>query len=280
MTYTSPRRQPLRLETSSSNQPNPEIPTHGQWTQSLDDLRRPVPARHSSSARQLNRQKDTYASISPNEYRGRPLIPSPVERTSHVRRQSQRTKGSSRSGPPMTRYSSASDTNFEDTDDEEGIPPMPTSHRLLPSSSGVAPTKLQGSAASQQYGQRPLPISPTPKPARRNQPQLPPLSTQKISGSNGMLNGKALSKVPELSDTPGIPTVQKRHKPSPAIARNTERAMDDVRHTAKWQILVAPGLNAIDNAGKPASQGGSEWKPATPPKQAAARMPVTPSKRK
>lgn len=94
-----------------------------------------------------------------------------------------------------------------------------------------------------------------------------------------MLNGKALSKVPELPDTPMIPTVQKRHKPSPAISSNAERAMDGFRHTAKWQILVAPGLNAIDNAGKPPSQGGSERKPATPPKQAAARLPVTPSNR-
>lgn len=282
LTYTSPRRQPLRLETPRSNQPDPEIPTHGQWTQSLDDLRRPVPARHSSSARQLNRQKAACASISPNEYTGRHLIPSPVDRPSHVRRQSQRTKGSNRFGPPMPRYSSASDTNFEDTDDEEGIPPMPTSHRFLPSlpSSGeVAHSKFQGSAASQQFGQRPLPISPTPKPARRNQPQLAPISTQKIFESNGMSNGKALLEVPELPDTPVNPTVQKRYKPSPAISSNADRATDNVRNTAKWQILVAPGLNGIVNDGTPWSQGGSERKPATPPKQAAAQIPMTPSKR-
>lgn len=277
LTYTSPRRQRLRLEMPSSNRPDPEILQQGQWTQSLDDLRKPVAARHGSSARELNRQK-AVASISPNDYTGRAHFQPLLDRPPHVRREGQRTKGTNRSGPSTARYSSASDTNFEDTDDEEEIPPMPTSHHFL-SPGDVAPSGVRGSATSQQFGQQLTPTSPTPNPPRRTQLVPPPLSLQNLSASKGMQKRKPLPGVPELPDTPAIASGQERRENSPAIPRNNTKAANDVRNTAKWQILVSPGLKGIDGPSTPPPQVGNTGGSATPSKEVAARKSASPPRR-
>ena len=282
LTHTNPRMQRLRLEMPSSNRPDPQILQHGRWTQSLDDLPKPLAARHSSSARDLNRKKSALASISPNDYRGRALFQPQEDRSNQVRPQGQRTKGINRSRPSTTRYSSASETNFEDTDDEEAIPPMPTSyHFLLPtqSSGDVAPSKVRGSAKPQQFGQRPMPTSPTPNPARRN-PRLPtPLSLQNVSGSKGTLKRKPLPDVPELPGLPELPdtpvnaTVEGLRKGS-ALPGNSSRATDDMRYTAKWQILVSPGLTGIDHSSTPLTNGDGTGKPVNPLRHGVARTPA------
>lgn len=287
LAYINPRRQRLRLEMPSSNRPDPQILQHGQWTQSLDDLPKPVAARHSSSARELNRQKSALASISPNDYRGRALFQPPADRSTQVRREGQRIKGTNRFRLSTARYSSASETNFEDTDDEEPIPPMPTSyHFILPnqSSGDVASSRAQGSATPLQFGQRPIPTSPTPNPARRNQRLAIPLSLHNVSGSKRMSIRKPLPPVPELPGVPELPdspvnaTVQGRRERS-ALPRNRSRATDDVRRTAKWQILVSPGLTGIDSSSIPLAKGGGVGKPATASKPVAARTPTPPSRR-
>lgn len=297
LTYTSPRRQPLRLVTPSNNRPNPQILQHGQWTQSLDDLPKPVAARHSSSARKLNRQPSALASISPNDYKGRALFQPSADRSTQVRREGQRAKATNKSGLSTARYSSASETNFEDTDDEEAIPPMPmpTSHHFFvptQSSSDVASSRARGAATSRQFSQRPTPTSPTPNPARRNRLLPAPLSVQNAPGGNGMPKRKPLPGLPELPDTPvnatvlpELPdtpvnaTVRGRRDNSPAVPRNSRRAIDDVRTTAKWQILVSPGLKGIDTSSTPPPKVGSKGKPATPSKQAATRTPAPSSRR-
>lgn len=281
LTRTNPRMQRLRLEMPSSNRPDPQILQHGRWTQSLDDLPKPLAARHSSSARALNREKSALASISPNDYRGRALFQPREDRSNQVRPQGQRTKGINRSRLSTTRYSSASETNFEDTDDEEAIPPMPTYHYLLPtqSSGDVAPSKVWGSAKPQQFGQRPMPTSPTPNPSRRN-PRLPtPISLQNVSGSKGTLKRKPLPDVPELPGLPELPdtpvnaTVEGLRKGS-ALPGNSSRATDDMKHTAKWQILVSPGLTGIDHSSMPLTNGVGTGKPATSLRYGAARTPA------
>ena len=295
LTYTNPRRQPLRLVTPSNKRPDPQILQHGQWTQSLDDLPKPVAARHSSSARELNRQKSALASISPNDYRGRAPFQPPADRSTQVRREGQRTRATNKPGLSTARYSSASETNFEDTDDEEAIPPMPTSHPFflpIQYSSDVAPSRARGSATSRQFGQRPTPTSPTPNPARRNRLLPAPLSLQNVPGGNGMPKRKPLPGLPELPDTPVNATVlaelpdtpvnatgRGRRDKSPAASRNNRRATDDVRNTAKWQILVSPGLKGIDTSNTPPPKVGSKGKPATPSKQVATRTPAPPSRR-
>lgn len=285
--HTNPRRQRLRLEMPSSNRPEPQILRHGQWTQSLDDLPRPNAARHSSSAREINRKKSALASISPNDYRDRALFQTKEDRSTQAQSQGQRKKGTNKSRLSTVRYSSASETNFEDTDDEEEIPPMPTSyHFLLPtqSSGDVALSKVRDSAKPQQFCQRPIPTSPTPNPARRNQRLPTSLSLQHVSGGKGMLKRKPLPDVPELPGLPELPdtpvnaTVQGRHEQS-AIPRNTSRATEDVRHTAKWQILVSPGLTGIENSSTPLSKGVGIGKPTTPSKHGAARTTAPSSRR-
>ena len=284
LTYGVPRRGPLRLETPSSSRPDPEILSHGQWTQSLDDLRQPVPSRHSSSARELNLQKAAHVPFSTNDYKDRHAVQPPMHRPSHRRRQGPRRMGSNRSRPSVTRDSSEADTIFEDTEDDEEVrPPMPPSYPLLPSfqSPGeIANSPIRGSAASQPLLRRPSPTSPTPQSSRRNQTQPIPLSAQNLSESRRNTATKPLPKVPEYSVPPGISTVRGPHENlSSSSPRNNMRAVDDVRTTAKWQILHGPGLHGIENPDTPLSQRSSRGKPATPSKAAASRLPVTPSER-
>lgn len=280
LTYSSPRRQALRLETPSTNRPQPETFSNGPWTQSLDNLRKPVAARHSSSARELNRQKAAFASISPSDYAGRSLFQPLTDRPSPLRHEGRGRKRSNEPQPAAVRYSSASETNFEDTDDE-GVPPMPTFHPFLSpfqSSGDVSSSKPPGSVTSQQPNPRPPAASPTPKTGRRKQPEHAPLSTPNVAGRNGMQKRKALPGVPEIPDNPLIPTGRGRHEQVSVTPRERERITGDVRNTAKWQILVSPGLRSIENADTSRSLG-SEWRPATPPKPGGARRPSTPTRR-
>lgn len=282
LTHTSPRRQPLRINISSSDRPPPELMKQGQWTQSLDDIQKPVPARHSSSARGFKRQKTAFASISPNDYAGRSLFQPSADRPSHVKQKGPRTKGITRPRPAPPRYSSASETNFEDTDGEEEIPPMPTSHHFLSpiqSSSDVTPSEVRGSVPSQQIGPRPTPTSPTPNRARRDELLASPRRRQSLSGSKGMQTRKPLPELPELPDTPVIATVQGPREKPRAISINNRRAAGDVRNTAKWQILVEPGLTGIDRSRTPPPQAGSTGRLAIPSKQIAARPPTQPPRR-
>ncbi len=273
LTSASPRRQPLQLETPSGHRPDTETINHGEWTQSLDDLRKPVAAR---SIRKRDFQNPACVSISPNEYTGRALFEESQQRPSHLRQEGKRANRIRPRRSMWIRDSSASDTNFEDTDEEEEIPPVPTSHPFMSPFQpygGVAYSKIPGFAPPQPANQPPPPKVPSPRPARRNQPPPAPLMTP-----NQALRQKAGKKLPDLPDVGGTAAVGGHREPGPTIPRKGTKEMKDVQNTAKWKILVSTGLQGIENSPTLRPPGSGEGRPITPPKNAAARSPPTRSR--
>lgn len=282
--YTDERRRPLQLETTSNNRSNPEA-LNAQRTKSLDNLHKPVPARQSSSARGLNRQRDALASISPSEYTGRPIFDPLGAAQSQPRKPVPTRSRRSIQRRPCTRYSTASDTSFETAFEEDETPPLPViqpilspvqeSPALRPARSLAVHPQISTSAASRQVGNLPELESPTHRPIRRRQPQPTPLVTQNLSQRKppkGIL--KPLPDVPELPDGSIGAFPSQQYMPTPTtISTEGDRDSGDVRRTAKLQIL-GPSLGAIDNTGIPRSRRSVEWAPLPQ----TGRSPLTPTR--
>ncbi|MCJ1429151.1 hypothetical protein MMC29_007064 [Sticta canariensis] len=252
---------PAHPEVLTYGVPNPDVLNHGQWTQSLDNLRKPVPARQSSSARSLTRQQAAKASISPSDYTGRQMFDFPPQPVYIPRKPVPRRKSAPKR--PVTHYSSASDTSFEDAGDEDTVPtanpilsPVAESPAMRSDRRPVTspkPTTYLSSPSER----RPEPESPTRKPTRRKQLAAaagPPKSSL-----------KPLPKVPEIPDssTPLIPQTRgdQFSAPIPTDARGSPR-----ERTAKWKILVGPGYQPLVNPGTPRSVRSS---PSTPTRREA-----------
>lgn len=253
--------------------PNREVLNYGQWTQALDSLQKPVPARQSPSARPLkNQQKANYDSITGTSELGQSTQPG--RQLSIPRKPVPRQPPPRRIRRPLTRYSSASETSFEDAGDEDD---MPRPQAFL---SPVAESSFRRSArghdgysrppvsAYSRY-QRPEPVSPTPKSSQKRQPSLliPPATDPRLL--NNML--KPLPEVPE-SDTSdsAMPLMGKRrtntrvpHGPRPN-PNESPRGETELTKSAKWKILVSPGLQGIENLGEPRSGRSYEWGYSTP----------------
>lgn len=247
---------PARPKVLTDGLPNPDVLNHGQWTQSLDNLRKPVPARQSSSARSLTRQQAAKASISPSDYTGRQMFDLPPQPIYIPRKPVPRRKSAPKR--PVTHYSSASDTSFEDAGDEDTVPmanpilsPVAESPAMHSDRRPVTSPKTTGYLSSPSE-RRPDPESPTRKPTRRKQ------SAATAGPSRSSL--KPLPKVPEVPDssTPLIPQTRADQfsTPMPTDARGSPR-----ERTAKWKILVSPGYQPIVNSGPPRSGRSS---PSTP----------------
>ncbi len=277
--YSRQGRQNAGLKVAKSERPDPEVPLHGNWTQSLDSLHKPVPARQSSSARALSQQRAANRLNSPSDHTGGPafnlstqppkqmFIPrKPVPRKPVPRRKSTFKR-------PATHYSSASETSFEDAGDEDE---MPTARPFLPVAESPALRSSRNQATSlkppistySQYGCFPEPESPTRKSARKRQP--PPLVTSAPSTRPLKSILKPLPEVPEqdISDS-ATPLIAKRRGElaPPRIQtdlKKSPRGETELTKSAKWKILVSPGLQGIDNLGTPKSGRSSEWALNTP----------------
>lgn len=272
--YARQRSQNPQSEILSSR-PSPEVLNRGQWTQSLDNLRKPVPARQSSSARTLTRQQSTKASISPSDYTGRPMFELPPQPTLIPRKPVPKRKSAPRR--PATHYSSASDTSFEDAGDEDAIPtanpilspvqesPATRSHRRQ-----VTDPNILRSFSSPSE-RRPEPESPTRQPTRRRQPPTLATSAAAPRPLKSSLKTKPLPKVPEIPDssTPLIPKMRGGQISCRAGTDSRGNPRGETELTAKWKILVSPGLQPIENSGTPRSGRSSEWNPSTPTRRDA-----------
>lgn len=283
--YANERRKPLRLETTSNERSNPEVRNQAIWTRSLDNLHKPVPARQSSSARGLNQQMNTYASISPSEYTGRPLFDPLGAIQSQPRKPVPTRNRRSIQRRPSTRYSNASDTSFETAGDEDETPPLPVIHPILSpvqespalhsSRNQVAYPGFSNLAASRRFDNLPELESPTRRPMHRKQPQPAPLITQNLTQKKPKGILKPLPNVPEHPDgSVDAFSPQQRVQTSTTIATDSDRDSDDVRRTAKWKILVSPGLDRVDT-GTPKSRKSVEWAP----EPQTSRTPLTPTRR-
>lgn len=240
------------VQASRPQSPNPSrpIPSNypGAWITPNDVVRKPVPALQSPSARGLRPTPSrTQQPILPRPYPPPPPIEqhylAAIER-SHSRKEPRRKQ--SYSSSRLTNFSNGSETSFEDADEDE----VPAARKFLspvaespalrsPSRSGVIYPSIPISAA-----ESPTRTPPNRAPAR---PELPTRSDSLLTKRLG--EEKAREIAGRLQGThPGV--------------------NEDVRNTAKWKILVSPGLNNLESSGSPQSARGNG---RTPPMNMSPR---------
>lgn len=280
--YARQGRQRGAPKDSIRDLPHREVLRYGQWAESLDSLQKPVPARQSSGVRPLNQQKAAYNSTSSEDYTGTSVLgqsTQPGRQLSIPRKPVPRQPPPRRIRRPLTRYSSASETSFEDAGDEDDMPraqaflsPVAESYVRRSSRGHYGPPKPPVSVYSRY--QRPEPVSPTPKSTQKRQPS--PLTTPATDPRllKNML--KPLPEIPEsdISDS-SMPLMGKRrantrvpHGPRPN-PDESPRGETELTKSAKWKILVSPGLQGLENTRAPRSGRSNEWGYSTPITQRA-----------
>ncbi|KAF6221311.1 hypothetical protein HO133_002166 [Letharia lupina] len=232
-----PYVQASRPRSPGSSRPVPRnFP--GAWTTPIDIVRKPVPAQQSPSARGLRPAPSrTQQPSLPKPY---PPPPPPIEQhylaaieRSHSRKDPRRKQSNSSS--KLTRFSNGSETSFEDADEDEA----PAARKFL---SPVAESPALRSPHRSGVTYPSIPISAAESPTRTAQKRAP-----------------ARPELPTRSDS----LLSKRLGPQKAreIAgrlQGTHPGVDeDVRDTAKWKILVSPGLNHLESSGSPRSARGN-----------------------
>lgn len=213
----------------------------GAWNTPNDVVRKPVPALQSPSARGLRPAPSrTQQPSLPRPYPPPPPIEqhylAAIER-SDSRKDPRRKQSNSSS--KFTRFSDGSETSFEDADEDEApaarkyLSPVAESPALRsPPHGGISYPSIPISAAE----------SPTRTPPERTptRPGLPTRSDSLLTKRLG--EQKAREIAGRLQGThPGV--------------------NEDVRHTAKWKILVTPGLTNLESSGSPPSLRGQERTP-------------------
>ena len=209
------------------------------WTRSLGTVRKPVPARHVQPT--TMRSQPNLQMRDPSVYVGRPtfgMSPEHIKPAGQAIRSKSRRKSSVHR--PSTVFSTTSDTSFEDDE-------MPIRRSVL--SSNARSPKLRtppgtfrypmvpGPAAPLDLPRRPSPESPTPCPPPKN--PLRAIVTQ--HGYQNRTHPRTL--VAELAGSPVTSPV------SPLAKRSDNAQGPDSPRSAKWKILVAPGLEGIENVG-------------------------------
>ncbi|KAL8765485.1 MAG: hypothetical protein Q9209_007456 [Squamulea sp. 1 TL-2023] len=259
-----PTQRPKAPSPAPAPAPAPVAVRYGQWAEPIQVHRKPVPARLSTSNPQRN--------VIVNQTGGTSALPPhPVKSvagpsTSQAGAQPVHHKSSSRrkaSGKrPATFLSSTSDTSFEDGDsDDEPLPPLPK-----PVVSPIESTPSRPRAAGVRYPVIPTsaaaspPINQTIREVQRIQVELNPASDRskgkaKICSKTPSPQDKSIAAVPELAGSPLGERQQVPHRSSDRVKPGS----------AKWNILVAPGLEGIENVGTPKSKTSEEWTPLSTP---------------
>ncbi|KAL9014802.1 MAG: hypothetical protein Q9173_000556 [Seirophora scorigena] len=258
--------QTLPAQRARAAPPRPVSARHGQWAGSVEVHRKPVPAR-----------------LGPNNLRSDPSIErldwgldAPLQATAPAadlpfltrEPQSTRRKSSDRSKVsrkrPSTFLSTASETSFEDADSDTEPPPLPRSNlspvvesprsRPRPCTKGVRYPVIPTSAAESPSIDRKV------REVRREQIELNPESDR----SKG--KAKASPRTPDSLDKP-VPNVPESGGTELKERQQVpDNGSDRVKPgSAKWNILVAPGLEGIENVGTPKSKTSMEWTPASTP---------------
>ena len=214
----------------------------GAWSTPTDVVRKPVPALESPSAKGLrpppSRAQHTSFSRS---YPPPPPIEqhylAAIER-SHSRKDPRRRPSNSSS--KLTRFSNGSETSFEDADEEEA----PATRKFL---SPVAESPALRSPLRSGVTYPPIPISAAESPARtppnRTPPNRAPIRPEAPPRTNSLLS-KRLGE-------------QKAREIASRLQGMAPGVNEDVRNTAKWKILVSPGLGDPEGSGSPQSAGNN-----------------------
>ncbi|KAL9016266.1 MAG: hypothetical protein Q9185_006388 [Variospora sp. 1 TL-2023] len=269
---TDPRQfQTLPAQRTRAAPSKPASVHYGQWTKPVEVHRKPVPAR-----------------LTPNNLRSDPSIErldwgldAPLQATVApadlsfltVEPQSTRRKSSGKrrlSGKrPPTFLSAASDTSFEDADSDTDPPPLPQntlspvveSPRSRRRTAGVRYPVIPTSAAESPS------IDRTVRQIRREQIELNPASDR--SKGKTKVSPKASPQPPSFLDKP-MPNVPNVPELAGTELKERQQVPDNGSDrvkpgSAKWNILVAPGLEGIENVGSPKSKTSMEWTPVSTP---------------
>lgn len=282
-TYSRQGRQRGPTKDPFGDLPHQELLNYGQWTKSFDNLQKPMPAKHSTSAYTLNQHRAAYDSISndPLEFG---LSTPPRRELSIPRKPLPRQPPPRRTRRPLTRYSSASETSFEDAGDDDDMPrapaflsPVAESYARRSSRGHGGPLRPPVSAYSRY--QRLEPVSPTPKSPQRREPtpkspqrrQPTPLTNPTTDPRllKNML--KPLPEVPESENSDSSTPLMGKRRADIGVPRGprpnpneSPRGETELTKSAKWKILVSPGLQGLDNVGAPRSGRSNEWGYNTP----------------
>ncbi|KAI4193688.1 MAG: hypothetical protein LQ350_008205 [Teloschistes chrysophthalmus] len=277
---TDPRQfQTLPAQRSKSALSPPIIHQSGQWAQPVQLHRKPVPARLAPDGLRIVTPTDQMSFVSELPANPATLAIGSSQSSQTVqptrRKSSGRRKGNTRR--PQTFLSTTTDTSFEDADSDDE-PPMP--HSTLPTVVESPPSRIRtagvrypvvpiSAAESPSVNQTVREIRKQQQQQQREQLELNPASDRSMGKARASPNpktpsprfDKALPNVPELTGTQ---------------LRERQQVPDDSSDrikpgSAKWSILVAPGLEGIENAGSPGmkSKASTEWTPVSTPTRRA-----------
>lgn len=198
---------------------------------------RPVPALQSPSARGLRLAPSrTQQPSLPKPYPPPPPIEqhylAAIER-SRSRKDPRRKQSNSSS--KFTRFSNGSETSFEDAEEEEA----PAARRFL---SPVAESPALRSPPRSAITYPSIPLSAAESPTR-TPPERAPARPELPTRTDSLLT-KRLGE-------------QKAREIAGRLQGTHEGVNQDVRNTAKWKILVSPGLNDLESSGSPQSARGN-----------------------
>lgn len=247
-THTNHQSQvpPVRL-------PYPSALNYGPWTRSAETIRKPVPARESLSAPRsqplLNRSHPGFENgNSTGDPRSQGLALSDLLPSSETRSQRSFPQRKS-SRRPATYFSMNSDTSFEDAEDDDEMPRQ--HHRLL----STADRSYHGQV---RYPRIPSSVAPLtnhqPSLGSPKRPQRP-----RVQVELNPARDKSFSKAPASRDNPASLLAKRRGTGRASELaqelRDREIGEDELHQTAKWKILVSPGLDGIKDEGPPTTFG-------------------------
>ncbi|KAI4237996.1 MAG: hypothetical protein L6R40_005807 [Gallowayella cf. fulva] len=260
-TVLAKQHQTLPAQRPRAAAPAPAVVQHGRLAEPVQVPRKPVPARLPTNDPRVTAQVDNPNDISALYSHPASLTagPSMSLGAAHPVRRKSSGKRRADGKRPVTFLSTTSDTSFEDAEsDDEPPPPLPMSvlapavalPRSRPHAAGVRyPVKPTSAAASPSFNQ-------ATREVRREQIELNPASDRskgkaKVNPRTPSPRDKPVPNVPELA---GSPLGERQQAP--------DSSSDRVKPgSAKWSILVAPGLEGIENIGTPRSNASTEWTP-------------------
>ncbi|KAL8833582.1 MAG: hypothetical protein Q9170_004197 [Blastenia crenularia] len=258
--------QTLPAQRNRSNASRPVNIHYGQPTEPVEIHRKPVPARLPLDTVQMDptiSRVDWGADMPVQSPSLGTLVSSASQVQPNTRRSSSRRKfGRKR---PQT-FLSGSETSFEDADsDDEPSMPRTELSPLLES-----PPARRPHAASVRYPIIPTSAAESPsinrtvREVRREQVELNPASDRSKGKAKASprtppsIRDKALPNVPEL------PSGELRERQQ-APYSNDDGVKAVKPGSAKYTVLVAPGLDGVENVGTPRSKSSAEWTPLGTP---------------
>ena len=226
------------------------------WTRSLEIVRKPVPARGPPGAQysQPSAIRSKPSLQIPSTYAGRPTYG--VRGQSSVPDQSWGSAAKRRNSfaRPATHYSTASDTSFEDAGEEDDAP---TAHPVL--SPVVESPGVRSPPGQVRYPKIPVTIPPLntrralPETPTRRPPPKNPKRAIVAQANKGKTVPIPQPEVAELYGSPVSPKAQWSSQPHSreSLKGSTNGNRDSSAPSAKWQILVKPGLEGLEGASSP-----------------------------